>query len=162
MQLLDRYGTWRVLRRVAAPAAAVLLSVAGAVHFAVAAQHVGEWWVYGAFFVLLGSAQCGAGLVFAAGHGRRFADATGWANLAVVLLWTATRTTGLPIGPHPWVPEPVTWLDVTVTVVELATALACFAVHTARSDDPAVLPHQYPTGPPCRPDNEEDRRCAPA
>ncbi len=118
--------------------------------------------MYGAFFVLLGSAQCGAGLVFAAGHGRRFADATGWANLAVVLLWTATRTTGLPIGPHPWVPEPVTWLDVTATVVELATALACFAVHTARSDDPAVLPHQYPTGPPCRPDNEEDRRCAPA
>ncbi|MFC7491066.1 MULTISPECIES: hypothetical protein [unclassified Knoellia] len=66
---------------------------------AVAPAHGEEWWVFGAFFVLVGCFQLG----FAAQMLRRPTWSAVLAgvlvNLSVVLVWVASRTTGLPIGP---------------------------------------------------------------
>ena len=46
-------------------------------------------------------------------------------NLAIVLLWLATRTVGLPIGPDPGEVEPAGLHDLLATADELAIVLAC-------------------------------------
>lgn len=78
---------------------AVASGVAGAIHVAVAPAHVREWWVFGAFFVVVGCFQLG----FAAQMLRRATWSAVLAgvlvNLSVVLVWVASRTTGLPVGP---------------------------------------------------------------
>src|SRR5258708_5294321 len=66
---------------------------------------------FGAFFLVVTVAQ----LAWIAPVLRRSSTAT-WAmggagNLAVLAIWAASRTTGLPIGPHPWMAEPVGILD---------------------------------------------------
>jgi hypothetical protein len=34
-------------------------------------------------------------------------------------IWALSRTIGLPIGPEAWMPEPVSTVDVTATLMEL-------------------------------------------
>lgn len=41
----------------------------------------------------------------------------------MVLLWVASRTVGLPIGPSTWTPEPVGAIDTIASGDELALAL---------------------------------------
>ncbi len=73
--------------------------LAGAIHLAVAPEHVEEWWLYGAFFVVIGLFQ----LAYATTVLRwptPFGALTGiLVNLGIVLTWVASRTTGLPITP---------------------------------------------------------------
>ncbi|MFL6177114.1 MAG: hypothetical protein ACJ715_10720 [Ornithinibacter sp.] len=73
--------------------------LAGAIHLAVAPEHLEEWWLYGAFFVVTGLFQ----LAYAAPVLRRptpLVVLTGiLVNLAIVLIWVVSRTTGLPITP---------------------------------------------------------------
>jgi hypothetical protein len=44
-------------------------------------------------------------------------------NLATVALWAASRTVGVPIAPHPWVPEEVGVADTIATISELVVAV---------------------------------------
>lgn len=77
---------------------------AGGIHLAVTQEHLEQWWVYGAFFIVTGVFQVG----FAAVVMRR----TAWpvalsgivVNLGIVLVWVVSRTAGLPIAP----PEDIT------------------------------------------------------
>ncbi|MGH9045023.1 MAG: hypothetical protein ACRDVP_09380 [Acidimicrobiales bacterium] len=105
----------------------MLLCVAGAVHFAVAQMHFDEWWLFGAFMVASGTLQLLGALAFAAGYGQKIATAVAWGSLAIVVLWTMTRTTGLPIGPGSGTPEATSWIDILATTAEMATAVVCFA-----------------------------------
>lgn len=82
------------------PQWAALASVlAGGIHLAVAPEHLEHWWVYGAFFIVIGGFQA----IFAPVVLRRPTwpvALTGIAvNLGVVLIWVLSRTTGLPITP---------------------------------------------------------------
>ncbi|WP_353951235.1 hypothetical protein V6K52_16580 [Knoellia sp. S7-12] len=76
----------------------------GAIHLAVTPEHLEEWWVFGTFFIVVGCFQ----LAFAALVLRRPTWPVAFAgiavNLAVVLVYVASRTTGLPIEP----PEDIT------------------------------------------------------
>jgi len=77
---------------------------AGGIHLAVTAEHLEHWWVYGTFFIVTGLFQAAyAGLIL-----RRPTwpvALTGIVvNLGIVLVWVASRTTGLPITP----PEDIT------------------------------------------------------
>ncbi len=77
---------------------------AGGIHLAVTPEHLEHWWVYGTFFVVTGLFQ-----VAFAGWVLRWPTwpvaLTGIVvNLAIVLVWVASRTTGLPITP----PEDIT------------------------------------------------------
>lgn len=101
-------------------AALIALSAgAGAIHLSVASDHFREYWLFGAFFAVLGAAQV-TWAIFAAIHGpsrRLLIAATG--NAAVVALWAASHTTGLPLGPHPGAPETLGLPDITATVFEI-------------------------------------------
>ncbi len=73
--------------------------LAGAIHLAVAPEHLEEWWLYGAFFVVTGLFQ----LAYATPVLRRPAPLVALTgiivNLGIVLIWVVSRTAGLPITP---------------------------------------------------------------
>lgn len=66
-----------------------------------------------------------------------------WGNGAMVTIWVASRTTGLPVGPEPWTPEAVGVIDVVATGLELfivaAVAWWLWAAGTGRRDSRADL-----------------------
>jgi hypothetical protein len=116
-------------------AALIALSAgAGAIHLSVASDHFHEYWLFGAFFVALGMAQAGwAALVAIFGPSRRLLIAA-TANVAVVALWVASRTAGLPLGSHPGAPEALGFADVTATLFEVVlVGCAVWSLRAKRS-----------------------------
>lgn len=98
--------------------------MAGAIHAAVMPEHFREATSFGLFFLLSAFAQAAwAGWVVARPtRAVLLGGAAG--NLAAALLWIATRTSGLPIGPTPWRAEPVGALDGLTVILEVGLALA--------------------------------------
>jgi FtsP/CotA-like multicopper oxidase with cupredoxin domain len=119
---------------VALLSAALLLAGAGAVHLAVAPEHLQEYVPFGIFFAVVGLAQLTAGAVVLARPGRRLLVATAAAQALLVALWLASRTTGLPVGREPWSPERVGVADVVCILLEAVSVLvlAGLAVRGAR------------------------------
>jgi hypothetical protein len=114
-------GNQRPAMGLNAPVSALiaLSAGAGAIHQYVASDHLHEYWLFGGFFAALGIAQVAwAALVAISGPSRALLiAATG--NTAVVVLWIASRTTGLPLGSHPGAPEALGFPDVTATLFEI-------------------------------------------
>jgi hypothetical protein len=98
---------------------AVLSAAVGAIHIAVAGAHFDYYWLHGAFFVGAGLAQVAwAGLVLAYPVAPVYlAGALG--NSFVVATWAMSRTIGTPFGPEPWVPEPISTIDLLATAFEM-------------------------------------------
>jgi len=96
---------------------------AGLIHTEAAIQHVSEYALYAAFFALLAPAQFAWGVALYRRPGRRLLWAGAGAGLLIVALWVVSRTSGLPIGPEHWTPEPVGPIDAIATADELAIAL---------------------------------------
>jgi hypothetical protein len=107
--------------------AAVALSIAASmIHASVIVPHFREYWLFGAFFVVAAVFQLVWGLVaWNRRDDRRLLTLGAVANLAIVLLWIATRTAGLPIGPEPGEVEPAGLHDLLATGDEVAIAVAC-------------------------------------
>lgn len=103
---------------VALVAAAAAVAVAGAVHLAVVPEHLEEYLAFGVFFAVVGIAQLLAAAVVLLRPGRRLLLAVAGAEAALAGLWWVSRTTGLPVGPEPWSPEPVGVPDVLCVLVE--------------------------------------------
>jgi len=101
---------------------------AAAIHFAVIFEHFAEYALYGVFFLVLSWAQ----LVWAAVVLWRPSRLWLWlgaaGNALVVVVYVASRTTGLPIGPDVGNPEPAGGLDVVGVVLELALIAGCVAL----------------------------------
>lgn len=100
--------------------AAALSLLAAAIHLWVVPEHLQEWWGYGAFFLMLAVVQglYGFGLLRRPSRPYLLLGATG--NLAVVILWLVTRTTGIPLlGPHAGEIEGVGVLDLACTLGEV-------------------------------------------
>jgi hypothetical protein len=101
-------------------AAATLSLLAAAIHLWVVPEHLEEWWGYGAFFVVLAATQGLYGLGLLRWHSRPFLLLGVAGNLAIAILWFATRTTGIPLlGPHAGEVEGVGGLDLTCTLGEV-------------------------------------------
>src|SRR5712692_7698368 len=80
-----------------------LLSVAGAaIHTAVSAEHFEEALIYGAFFLAASTSQAGWAILIVYRPNRTLLFVGAVANAATIILWTLTRTVGLPVGPQPW------------------------------------------------------------
>lgn len=98
---------------------------AACIHAAVAPAHFEASALLGVLFV---AAAFGQGvwpaLVLARPSARVMAAGAG-GNLAVLAAWAASRTVGLPIGPHSRTPEPVAALDAGAVLLELTVAVAC-------------------------------------
>jgi hypothetical protein len=109
-------------------AAALLSAAAGVIHAAVITEHLREWWAYGLFFAASALAQIlWAGFVLRR-PSRRLLRVGALGNAAVVMLWLATRVTGLPVGPEPWTPEAFGSLDVVASSFEIVLVALAVAV----------------------------------
>jgi hypothetical protein len=93
------------------------------VHVEAAIEHLQEYGLFALFFALLATTQFCWGVALYRSPSRRLLIAGATLSLAVLALWIVSRTTGLPIGPTPWAPEPVGVLDLIATGDEVVLAL---------------------------------------
>ena len=117
------------------------LVAAGVVHAAVSPAHFREYIAYGVFFALLTVGQWWTAVLWLRRPTLATAELLAAGSVSIVVLWVFSRTTGLPVGPHPWTPERVTAPDVLATCFEMLTCAACFLqVWTARHTSPVMRP----------------------
>ena len=93
---------------------------AAAVHGAVIGEHFRESVLYGWFFVLAALAQLAWAVLVARRPDRDLLLAGVIGNTLVILLWTVSRISGLPVGPEPWKAETVGPPDAIATTLEAA------------------------------------------
>lgn len=117
--------------------AAALTLGAGAIHFAVIRAHFDESALFGLFFVVTALLQIGWSLAVALAPSQPLLLAGAAGNTGIVLVWLASRTIGLPVGPEPWTREPVGSLDLFATAFEV---LAVYMTLSLLSAAPA--PHR--------------------
>jgi hypothetical protein len=105
------------------PGTAALVALAtgaGAIHLAVAADHLREYVPYGVFFLCLGTAQVSWAMwISLRSPSRRALVGAAAASAGVVVLWALSRTVGLPLGPAPGVAEAVGLPDLGATAFEV-------------------------------------------
>jgi hypothetical protein len=106
-------------------AAAVLSAAAALVHVAVCPEHFHEALLYGVFFGVTAGAQIGWAILAATRTGSWLAPAGLMGNAALVLLWTVTRTVGIPLGPEAGSVESLGALDILATTCEIGVLSLC-------------------------------------
>jgi hypothetical protein len=115
---------------------------AAAIHIGFAQPHLDEDWAHGGFFLVVGWFQLAwAALVVA--RPRRWVFAAGViVNLAVVVVWAVSRTSGLPFGPTADVSEDIGTPDVLATILEgvIVIGSAALLARPKVADRPVRLP----------------------
>jgi hypothetical protein len=96
------------------------------IHVQAAFWHAGEYVPFAIAFALLAAAQFAWGAAVYRWPTQRLLGAGALVSLTVAGVWIASRTSGLPIGPQPWRPEPVGPADVIATADE--AVLCCLVV----------------------------------
>ncbi len=125
---------------------AALLSLGAAgLHWAVAPDHFGEYWVFGAFFVLCAWLQAAWSVAITSRPSRFLLWIGIVGNLALAAFWLYTRAVQVPIGPDAGSPEAYGRVDELCVIFEVATAavaaglLAIGWQHVRRPSDWWVL-----------------------
>jgi len=104
--------------------AAVLVFAASFIHSNMIAGHFEEYWLFGVFFAVVTVLQAvWTVLIFQQPDNRRILVAGAVGSAAIVLVWLVTRTSGLPFGPNPWVPEEAGVADVVSTLDEVGAII---------------------------------------
>jgi hypothetical protein len=145
--LLAFWATWSELRSwlrrndtVQVPTAALVaaaLSVGAAIiHALVIPSHLTESVLYGGFFAVLFVGQLGWAVLAVVRPTAVVLTTGAVANLAVVALWTVTRTIGIPLGVAAGQREAVGVLDATCGLLELGVVACC--VWLAWNREPAL------------------------
>ncbi len=101
---------------------------AAAIHFAMAPDHFGEYWLFGVFFVASAWLQIGLAAAVVMRPSRRLYEIGLVLQVGIVALWAVTRTSGLPIGPDHWTPEPIAPVDALCSGFEVAAAFVFLAL----------------------------------
>src|SRR5215207_8781139 len=96
---------------------------AAVIHVWAMPEHFGEWWLYGALFLLVASLQGFYGVALWRWAGRTVFILGMGGNLAIVGFYLATRTVGVPFGPHVGEVEAVGGLGLTATMCEVALVI---------------------------------------
>jgi hypothetical protein len=121
--------------------AALLVFASSFIHSVVIAVHFEEFWLFGALFAATTVLQAAwTVLVYGDPLNRRLLLAGAVGNAALVVVWTVSRTVGLPIGPRPWQPEAVGVVDVLSTLDEIAAVVLLAAVLAVRGRRPSISP----------------------
>lgn len=118
-----RTGTINV--SLAATLVSSLLAAVGVIHLVMVPSHMGEWVVEGIAFILAGWAQAAFAVAIANQPRRLTLLLAAEVNIALIVLWIISRTSGFPLGPHSGHPETVSFIDAATVGMELvATVVA--------------------------------------
>ena len=109
-------------------AAALLSAGAAAIHLAVAKMHFDEYTLFGLFFVGSGIAQLVWPIWLLFRRWRPLLLLGAFGNALIVALWAVDRIWGLPLGPTPWMPDPVGFGDSATSAFEVLLVAACVAL----------------------------------
>jgi hypothetical protein len=114
------------------PAGAALAAiVSGGVHICVIGEHFEESALYGTFFLVLSAVQLGWAVWLLVRPSRAWLLSGAAAFVLVALLWLATRTVGIPLGPEAGELEEFGVLDIIASAAEVAVAVfALVAIRT--------------------------------
>src|SRR5215467_6869966 len=103
--------------------ATVIIAAAAAgsaiLHFAYASARFDDYWAYGAFFVAVAWFQLAAAAGVLLRPSRPVLVTAGLLNAAVVLVWLASRTVGVAIGPNATTNLSVGYPDALATAFEV-------------------------------------------
>jgi hypothetical protein len=105
------------------------LAGSAAIHAAVVPDHLTEWTGAGVFFIVLTAAEVVIAVALLRTTGRRGVLLAAVAvSIGPVLLWSWSRTSGLPFGPGAGIPEPIGLPDCAAVALELGTLVAALAL----------------------------------
>jgi hypothetical protein len=123
---------------------AVALLASAVVHLAVVPEHLTEWPAAAVFFVALALAETGAAALLVARSDRAVLAAAALVSFAPLVLWTVSRTAGMPFGPEAGVPEAIGVADIAACVLEVISLAGAWVLLRAsgRPDRVPVAPHQ--------------------
>jgi hypothetical protein len=121
------------LARAIVPGLALLSAGAGIIHLSLVSEHMHEARAFGVFFLASGIAQLVWAVLASGALNRRALLIACVGNAAIVALWVVSRTSGLPIGPEPWVPEAVGFPDIVATTYEVLIVIG--SIWLLRSQD---------------------------
>jgi hypothetical protein len=127
----DRSSDRAASARLALAAASI---VAGLIHAVVAPQHLAGSTILGAAFVATATFQVAWAAPLSLQPSRRVLDIGSAVNGAVLVAWIASRTVGLPFGPHAWIAEPVGALDAAAAVFELVIVIGSVLIRVTEPD----------------------------
>jgi hypothetical protein len=131
-------GRGRRTRPLVSPATAVIAAAAvgsAILHFAYASAHFDVYWAYGAFFVAVAWFQLAAAAGILLRPSRGVLVAAGLLNAGVALVWLASRTVGVAIGPNATTNLSVRYPDALATAFEVTVVVGVLACLLA----PALL-----------------------
>jgi hypothetical protein len=114
---------------------------AGLIHATVVPHHLEESTILGAAFVATAMFQIAWAAPASVRLDARTLDIGVAVNGAVVAVWIASRTAGLPFGPHAWLAEPVGAADAATTVLEMLIVIGSTVVRVSQpgqSTKPAI------------------------
>ncbi|MCA1726268.1 MAG: hypothetical protein LC722_01015 [Actinobacteria bacterium] len=97
-----------------------LSAAAGGIHGGALPEHAREHWAFAVFFAGSAAFQIGWAILAARRLTPPLLRLAVGANAAFIGLWFVTRTTGIPIGPEHWTPEPVGFADAVTVAFEAA------------------------------------------
>jgi hypothetical protein len=103
------------------------LLAAAAIHVVVIPEHFREYVLFGLFFSALAVAQLLLALLLTYRPNHQLVRWIALASAWVIVLWVASRTTGIPFGPESWQPERLGSLDAAATTAELITLVGCLS-----------------------------------
>jgi hypothetical protein len=104
-------------------AAALFTLGAAIIHFAVVPEHLLRYLPYGVFFLVIGFTQLGLVAVLLVRPSPLVLLGGAAGTLAVIGIWIASRTVGIPIGPDSQAAEPVGLPDLFTTLMEYIAAV---------------------------------------
>jgi hypothetical protein len=108
------------------------------IHLAVVPEHAREWPFAAGFFVVLAFVEVALALAVVRGAGRTMVLAGLAISAASAVLWLASRTVGLPIGPEAFTAEAIGAPDLVSTALEALAAVVF--VRMARRGAPTPVP----------------------
>lgn len=116
-------------------AAAGLSFLPALAHLWMMPAHFAQWWGYGSFYLAAAAGQGLLALALLRWPRQGLYLAGLWTNVAVLLVYLATRTSGTPVGPHAGIAEEASLLDMVATTAEvgLVVVLATMLRDRARA-----------------------------